>query len=120
LAKTLKGKFHTWQLSDDPIGSGDAGEVYAASSVEQPDLLGMVKKPAHIATGGTIQRQAGQIAQESRALAVLDGLPRGKAHPPKLLDEAPAHTHGTGQYFIVSEEAPGMDLLAILSELRQA
>lgn len=120
MAKTLKGKFHTWQLSDDPIGSGDAGEVYAASSMEQPDLLGMLKKPAHIATGGTIQRQAGQIAQESRALTSLDGLPRGKAHPPKLLDEAPSYTHGTGQYFIVSEKAPGADLLAILSELRQA
>lgn len=78
-----------------------------------------MKKPARIATAGTIQRQAGQIAQEALALSRLDGLPRGKAHPPRLLDEAPEFTHGTGNYFIISETAPGEDLDSMLSQIRK-
>jgi len=71
LARTVQGKSYTWQLSDTPIGGGDAGEVYAVTCVEQPELTGVMKTPAQIATGGTIRRQAGQIAQEARALALL-------------------------------------------------
>ncbi len=120
MAKTLQGKNQTWQLSDTPIGSGDAGEVYAVSCKENPDLVGVLKKPARIATGGTIQRQANQIAQESFALARLDGLPGAKAHPPRLLDEAPSFTLGTANYFIVSERAPGLDIADMLSETHQS
>jgi serine/threonine protein kinase len=119
LARSLKGKQHTWQVSDEPIGSGDAGEVFQVLCVDQPDLTGMMKKPSRIATGGTIMRQAGQIAQESLALERLDGLPNGKAHPPRLLDEAPDYTQGTGNYFIVSETADGVDMASLLSEARQ-
>ncbi len=118
MARSLKGKQYTWQLSDAPIGSGDAGEVFSVVCLEQPELTGMMKKPAKIATGGTIQRQAGQIAQESLALARLDGLPTGKAHPPRLLDEAPAFTRGTANYFIVSETAPGGNLADMLADYR--
>jgi len=120
LSRTLKGKSFTWQLSDTPIGSGDAGEVYAAHCLENPDLQGVAKAPARIATGGTIQRQAGQIAQESLALARLDGLQQGKAHPPRLLDEAHEFTRGTANYFIISETAPGKDLASMLAETRLA
>jgi hypothetical protein len=68
LAKSVQGEKYTWQMGDDPIGSGDAGEVYTVSCVQEPELTGVLKKPARIATGGTIQRQAQQIAQESMAL----------------------------------------------------
>jgi len=119
LARTVNGKNYTWQMSDSPIGSGDAGEVYSVASVEQPNLQGVMKKPAKVATGGTILRQAGQIAREARALMRLDGIPRGKAHPPRLLDTAPEFTEGTANYFIVSETAAGVDLAAMLAESRQ-
>jgi len=119
LARRVKGKNFTWQMSDIPIGSGDAGEVYSAACIEQPDVLGVIKKPAKVATGGTIQRQASQIAREARALMRLDGLPRGKAHPPRLLDTAPDFAEGTANYFIVSETAPGADLASMLAESRQ-
>lgn len=120
MARTVQGKTHTWRMSDAPIGSGDAGEVYTVACVEQPKLLGVMKKPTRIATGGTIQRQANQIAQESLALARLDGLPRGKAHPPRLLDQAPEFTQGTANYFIVSETAPGEDMASLLAQTRQS
>jgi serine/threonine protein kinase len=119
LARTVQGKATTWQMSDTPIGSGDAGEVYAVTCVEQPELTGVMKTPARIATGGTIQRQAGQIAQEARALSRLDGLPRCKANPPRLLDTAPEWTQGTANYFIISETAPGKTLESMLAEKRQ-
>jgi len=120
LAATRQGKNYTWQLSDLPFGSGDAGEVYAVICHEKPDLQGMLKTPARIATGGTIQRQALQIEQESLALSQLDGLPQGKAHPPRLLDEAPKFTQGTANYFIVSETALGKDLASMLTESRKS
>lgn len=120
MARKVQGKTNTWQLSDVPIGSGDAGEVFAVACVDQPDLTGVMKKPSRIATSGTIQRQAGQIAQESLALARLEGLPQAKAHPPRLLDQAPEFTEGTANYFIVSETAPGEDLASLLTESRQA
>jgi len=119
LARTVQGITHTWQVSDTPIGSGDAGEVYAVACLDQPSLSGMMKKPARIATAGTIQRQASQIAQEAVALARLDGLPDGKAHPPRLLDQAPPYTMGTGNFFIISETAPGEDLTSLLSKSRK-
>ncbi|MEA3327245.1 MAG: hypothetical protein U9R53_08040 [Chloroflexota bacterium] len=119
MARTVQGQMYKWQLSDTPIGSGDAGEVYAATCIEQPDLHGVMKTPARIATTGTIQRQAGQIAQERRALARLDGLPRGKVHPPRLLDEAQAYTQGTANYFIISETAPGENFASMLAQSRQ-
>jgi hypothetical protein len=119
LARTLQGQKYTWQLSDRPIGSGDAGEVYTVTCLDQPELQAVMKKPAHIATGGTIQRQAGEIAQEYLALARLDGLPRGKAHPPRLLDQAHQFTHGTANYFFVSEFAPGENIAALLQNTRQ-
>ena len=119
MAKTVQGKSYQWRLGDAPIGSGDAGEVYAVACVDQPELSGVLKRPAHIATGGTIQRQAGQIAQEGLALTQLEGLPACKAHPPLILDEAPAFTQGTANYFIVSETAPGEDMAAMLTRTRQ-
>ncbi len=119
MARTIQGKRHSWQLEDTPIGSGDAGEVFNAVCTDAPDIQGVVKKPARVATGGTIQRQVGQIAQEAQALIRLDGLPDGKAHPPRLLDEAPEFTKGTANYFIVSESAPGEALDAMLSQTRQ-
>ncbi|MFU8826364.1 MAG: phosphotransferase, partial [Brevefilum sp.] len=119
MARTVQGLAHTWQVSDTPIGSGDAGEVYAVTRLEGSQVTGVMKKPARVATGGTIQRQAGQIAQEARALALLDGLPASKAHPPRLLDQAADFTHGTANYFIVSETAPGEDLNTLLADARQ-
>lgn len=120
MADTVQGKSHTWQLSDTPIGSGDAGEVYAAACIEQPGLAGVLKRPTRIATSGTLQRQAGQIAQEGLALERLDGLPQCKARPPRLLDVAPAYTQGTAGYFIISETASGENFAEILSESRQS
>ena len=119
MVQTLQGQKYSWKLSDRPIGSGDAGEVYAVSCVDQPELEGVMKKPTRIATGGTIQRQAGQIAQECLALERLDGLPRGKAHPPRLLDQAHDFTQGTANYFFVSELAPGETMAALLQQSRQ-
>jgi len=120
LARKLKGKSYTWQIGDNPIGSGDAGEVYPVTCLENPSLEGVMKKPARIATGGTIQRQANQIAQESMALARLDGLPNCKAHPPKLLDTAQEFTNGSANFFMVSESAPGENLAQMLTESHQS
>jgi serine/threonine protein kinase len=120
LARIFRGQSYTWKLGDQPIGSGDAGEVFPVSSLEEPGMQGVMKKPAQIATGGTIQRQAGQIAQESMALAMLDGLPKCKAHPPRLLDVAPEYTQGTANFFMVSEAAPGQDMASMLTETRQS
>ena len=120
MARSAQGISSIWQLSESPIGSGDAGEVYAAISEEQPELTGVLKKPARIASGGTIQRQARQIAREAQALARLDGLPTCKAHPPRLLDQSPDFTVGTADFFIVSETAPGENLADMLSQTRQA
>lgn len=120
LARTLQGNNYSWQLSDAPIGSGDAGEVFAATCIEDSTLIGILKKPARVASTGTIRRQAGQIAQEAQALKNLDGLPGGKAHPPKLIDTAPDHTLDTANYFFVSETAPGQNLDTLLTQARQA
>ncbi len=118
MARTVQGKTNTWRLSDKPIGSGDAGEVFAVTCVDHPEFTGVLKKPARIATGGTLQRQAGQIAQEGLALARLEGLPDCKAHPPRLLDQAPDFTTGTANFFIVSETASGEDLAEMLNQSR--
>lgn len=120
MAQTIQGKNYNWRLGDAPIGSGDAGEVFAVTCPDEPNLAGVMKKPARIATGGTIQRQSEQIAQEGLALAQLDGLPKCKAHPPALLDRAPDFTEGTANYFIVSEVAPGVDMATLLIQARQA
>ena len=88
--------------------------------VEQPELSGVMKSPARIATSGTLQRQAAQIAQEALALERLAGLPHCKAHPPRLLDTAPEYTRGTANFFMVSESAPGSDMAEILAESRQS
>ncbi len=119
MARTVQGNAFTWQISDNPIGSGDAGEVYSVTCLEQPNLTGVMKRPAKVATAGTIQRQAGQIAQEALALNRLDGLPDGKAHPPRLLDQAPEFTQGTANYFLISETAPGEDMDTLLAGTRQ-
>ncbi len=120
MARTLKGKSHTWQIGEKPIGSGDAGEVYAVTCLEDPSIEGVMKKPNRIATGGTIQRQANQIAKESLALSRLNGLPKCKAHPPRLLDIAPEYTEGTANFFMVSESASGQDMAHMLTESRQS
>jgi hypothetical protein len=120
VAKTLQGKNFSWQLSDTPIGTGDAGEVFSAACHEQPELQGILKKPARVASLGTLQRQAGQIAQEAQALLILDGLPLGKAHPPRLIDTALDFTNGTANYFFVSETAAGEDMETLLAKTRQA
>ena len=118
MARTVQGKSNTWRLSDNPIGSGDAGEVFAVTCSDPPEMTGVLKKPARIATGGTLQRQAGQIAQEGLALARLNGLPDCKAHPPRLLDQAPDFTNGTANFFIVSETASGENLAEMLNQTR--
>ncbi len=120
MARIVQGQNNSWQLSDQPIGSGDAGEVYDAAAIDQPDLHGVLKTPARIATLGTIQRQASQIYQERHALVRLNGLPDGKVHPPRLLDEAQAFTIGTANYFIISETAQGESLASMLFNSRQS
>ena len=119
MARTVQGMAYSWQVGDKPIGSGDAGEVYPVTRLDQPDLTGMLKKPARVATVGTIQRQAGQIAREARALTRLEGLPDSKARPPRLLDQAPEYTQGTANFFIISEIAPGEDFTSLLLQSRQ-
>lgn len=119
MSRTVQGIKYTWQVGNEPIGSGDAGEIFTVKSLEQPNLTGVLKKPARVATLGTIQRQAGQISREAKALFLLNGLPEGKAHPPQLLDQAPDHTHGTANYFMISESAPGDDLTALLTQTQQ-
>lgn len=116
MAGTVQGIAHIWQVGDAPIGSGDAGEVYSAARLDKPEFVGVLKKPNKVATGGTIQRQARQIAQEAQALSLLNGLPDGKAHPPRLLDQAPEFTKGTANYFIISEIATGEALSTMLAE----
>ncbi len=53
MARTRQGKAYTWQLDNTPIGSGDAGEVYAARCIEQPD-------PADKTSEGVAAAQPGE------------------------------------------------------------
>lgn len=119
MVRTVQGMTYAWQVGDKPIGSGDAGEVYTVTCLDQPNLTGMLKKPARVATVGTLQRQADQIAREAHALIRLEGLPDSKARPPRLLDQAPEYTQGTANFFIISETAPGEDFTSLLMHSRQ-
>ena len=78
MARTIQGKSYSWQLSDQPIGSGDAGEVYAVACMEQPEITGVVKKPARIATGAN----PGKSRRKRWPCASWTASPKAKRTPP--------------------------------------
>ncbi len=116
MAKTITGRKSVWQVLET-IGKGDAGEVLRV----QTDLgiqQGVMKRPVQNVSGGTIVRQAMQIENEGRVLALLDGLDverhGQKIHTPLLMDQSLEGTSTTANLFIVSEEVSGVSVSELL------
>lgn len=116
MAKTITGRKSVWQVLES-VGKGDAGEVLRV----QTDLgiqQGVMKRPVQNVSGGTIVRQAMQIENEGRVLALLDGLDverhGQKIHTPLLMDQSLEGTSTTANLFIVSEEVSGVSVSELL------
>jgi len=116
MAKTVKGKQKAWQLLEI-IGKGDAGEVLRVQT-ELGREQGVMKRPVQNVSGGTIVRQALQIENEGKVLALLDGLDverhGRKIHTPVLMDQSIDGTSSTANLFIVSEEVSGVSVSELL------
>lgn len=116
MAKTITGRKSVWQLLET-VGKGDAGEVLRVQT-ELGREQGVMKRPVQNVSGGTIVRQAMQIENEGRVLALLDGLDveryGQKIHTPLLMDQSLEGTSSTANLFIVSEEVSGVSISELL------
>lgn len=121
MAKTATGQQKVWQLLET-IGKGDAGEVLRVQTELGRDQ-GVMKRPVQNVSGGTIVRQAKQIENEGRVLALLAGLDverhGRKIHTPLLMDQSPEGTSSTANLFIVSEEVSGVSVSELLKRRLQ-
>ena len=121
MAKTVKGRQQVWELLET-VGRGDAGEVMRVKA--QPGKeQGVMKRPVQNVSGGTIVRQARQIENEGRVLALLDGMDVDrngrKAHTPLLMDQSIEGTSSSANLFIISEEVPGVSVSDLLRRRMQ-
>ncbi len=116
MAKTITGRKNAWQLLET-VGKGDAGEVLRVQT-ELGREQGVMKRPVQNVSGGTIVRQAMQIENEGRVLALLEGLDverhGRKIHTPLLMDQSREGTSSTANLFIVSEEVTGVSVSEML------
>jgi len=96
------------------LGEGDAGEVYAVELLNKAGPLAILKRPTRSAFSGDIFRQASQIRTESRIIkAISTAFERDAARMvgvPALLDRSKPGADFQERYFIVIEQAPGLDL----------
>lgn len=116
MAKTVTGRKKVWQLLET-IGKGDAGEVLRVQ-VQLGQEQGVMKRPVQNVSGGTIVRQAMQIENEGRVLALLDGTDverhSRKIHTPVLMDQSIEGTSTSANLFIISEEVTGVSVSDLL------
>ncbi|HQJ32571.1 MAG TPA: hypothetical protein PLO13_04380 [Anaerolineaceae bacterium] len=121
MAKKVTGRNRDWQLLET-VGKGDAGEVVRVQA-ELGKEQGVMKRPVQNVSGGTIVRQARQIENEGRVLALLDGLDierhGQKIHTPLLMDQSIEGTSSSANLFIVSEEVPGVSVSELLRRKMQ-
>jgi hypothetical protein len=123
----ISGERSTWMLSLDCLGSGDAGEVYLVEEYKTKKT-GVLKRPSKSAFKNTQIRQATQIEIEGKALNRLGKDNHGwfkslsrlgySVSTCGLLDFA-AGAEQTGEYFIISEVAPGLSFSEIHKETRK-
>ncbi|MEN6531554.1 MAG: hypothetical protein ABFD17_07250, partial [Anaerolineaceae bacterium] len=106
----------------ETVGKGDAGEVVRVQA-ELGGEQGVMKRPVQNVSGGTIVRQARQIENEGRVLALLGGLDierhGQKIHTPLLMDQSIEGTSSSANLFIVSEEVPGVSVSELLRRKMQ-
>lgn len=116
MAKKVTGRKRVWQLLET-VGRGDAGEVVRVEA-ELAREQGVMKRPVQNVSGGTIVRQARQIENEGKVLALLDGLDverhGRKIHTPLLMDQSIEGTTSSANLFIVSEEVSGVSVSELL------
>lgn len=116
MAKKVTGRKRVWQLLET-VGRGDAGEVLRVQA-ELGREQGVMKRPVQNVSGGTIVRQASQIENEGRVLALLDGMDverhGRKVHTPLLMDQSIEGTSNSANLFIISEEVSGVSISELL------
>ena len=116
MAKTVTGRKRVWELLET-VGKGDAGEVVRVQT-QLGREQGVMKRPVQNVSGGTIVRQARQIENEGKVLALLDGLDLErhgrKIHTPLLLDQSLEGTSSSANLFIISEEVSGVSISELL------
>jgi len=82
-----------------------------------------MKRPVQNVSGGTIVRQARQIENEGKVLALLDGLDierhGRKIHTPLLMDQSIEGTSSSANLFIISEEVSGVSVSELLRRKMQ-
>ncbi len=121
MAKKVTGRKRVWQLLES-VGRGDAGEVLRVQA-ELGREQGVMKRPVQNVSGGTIVRQARQIENEGRVLALLDGMDverhGRKVHTPLLMDQSIEGTSSSANLFIISEEVSGVSVSELLRRKMQ-
>lgn len=111
IGEVVAGQRNKWDLKKK-LGEGDAGEVFLVESLLEgkPAIL---KSPRFSALTSDVLRQSSQIKSEGRILESLTGFissnNRG-VHTPNLLDQSPPEAEFGGRYFIVIEQASGVNL----------
>jgi serine/threonine protein kinase len=117
----VSGQQSAWCLVKK-LGEGDAGEVYLAESLVDARSA-ILKRPARSAFSGDIFRQASQIRTEAKVLkslsAVLPPESELRVGVPALLDTSQPGAEYRDRYFIVIDQAKGIDLgsLARITQL---
>ena len=121
MAKKVTGRKRVWQLLET-VGRGDAGEVLRVQA-ELGREQGVMKRPVQNVSGGTIVRQARQIENEGRVLALLDGMDverhGRRVHTPLLMDQSIEGTSSSANLFIISEEVSGVSVSELLRRKMQ-
>lgn len=106
----------------ETVGRGDAGEVLRVQA-ELGREQGVMKRPVQNVSGGTIVRQARQIENEGRVLALLDGMDverhGRRVHTPLLMDQSIEGTSNSANLFIISEEVSGVSVSELLRRKMQ-
>src|SRR5512139_3375654 len=111
----VAGQQFKWSLLEK-LGEGDAGEVFRVEALlgGKPAIL---KRPRKSSFSSDVLRQAAQIKTEGKLLAALGGISSSAWQAswsiPALLDQSPAF-EGLGEsFFIILEEAAGIDLITL-------
>jgi serine/threonine protein kinase len=111
-SEIVSGQQFAWCLNQK-LGEGDAGEVYRVEALIGGQTA-ILKRPRRSAFSGDLFRQTAQIRTEAKILKALAAiLEKNKdlgVKVPALLDQGKPGTDFNGRYFIVIEQATGLDL----------